>query len=331
MTPGVPPAASPAAPPSVPAPSPRRGLLRAVKVVAVVVVLGACAWYVAGHWDEARRALAGTTPRWPLLGGSAAAVLLAYGVLIQVWRAILGGAGEHLPFWPAARIWTVSNLGKYVPGKVWQMSAMALMARDRGVSGVAAAGAAILSQVVTLASGMAVTVLAGTGVLPQGSATLVAALVMVAGLAVLPFALPLAERMVKRLTRRELVFPRLDGRTLAIAVVGSTLGWILLGLGFHLLGRGLGVVTIPVMASIAAFVGSYLIGFVTLFAPGGAGTREAAMQAMLRGMGVGEGEALVLVVASRLWLTVLEILPALLFLAAGALERRHTPRPADRA
>lgn len=314
--------------PSLPLPaSPRGGALRALKVVLLLAVLGACAWYLVHHWEEGRAALAGTTPRWGPLAGSAAAVLAAYAVLIGVWRAILAGAGERLAFWPAARIWTVSNLGKYVPGKVWQMSAMALMARDRGVSGVAAAGSALLSTLVTLVTGLAVTVLTGTRALPA-AATLVAAVVMVAGLAALPFVLPLGERMARRLTGRELVFPRLGLRALAIAVVGSSLGWVLLGLGFHLLGRGLGVLDLPVTTSIAAFTGSYLVGFVTLFSPGGVGTREGTMQTMLEGAGVATGEALVLVVASRLWLTVLEILPALLFLAGGALERRRSPRDA---
>lgn len=300
--------------------------VRALKAVAVLALLAACAWYVWRHWGEARAALANTTPHWGILAGSAGAVLLAYAVLIGVWRAILAGAGERLAFWPAARIWTVSNLGKYVPGKVWQMSAMAVMARDRGVSGVAAAGSAILSTLVTLVTGLAVTVVLGTGVLPSGAATLVAALVMVAALAALPFLLPVAERVVRRLTGRELVFPRLGLRAFAIAVIGSTLGWILLGLGFHLLGRGLGVLDLPATTSIAAFTGSYLVGFLTLVSPGGAGTRELTMQGMLQAAGVGRGEALVLVVASRLWLTVLEIVPALLFLAGGAVGRRRHPR-----
>ena len=42
----------------------------------------------------------------------------------------------------AARIWTVSNLGKYLPGKVWAIAGMALMARQAGVSPAAATGSA---------------------------------------------------------------------------------------------------------------------------------------------------------------------------------------------
>ena len=301
----------------------RRRLVSVLKYAALAAVLAWCLAYLARNWDEAERALAAARPRWALLGGSAGVVLAAYAVLIQVWRSILGGAGEYLAYAPAARIWTVSNLGKYVPGKVWQMSAMALMARAQGVSGVAAAGSSVLSTLVTLVTGLAVTVMTGSGVLPDRRAALAAAVASIVALGVMPVGLPIGERLVRRATGRDVTFPRLAPRAFVVAVVGSSVAWLLLGTGFHLLGRGLGIIDIPLPASIAAFVGSYLVGFLALFAPGGVGAREGAMQGMLRGVGVAEGEALVLVVSSRLWLTVLEIVPALVFLAAGALWPRR--------
>lgn len=303
------------------------GAVRAAKAAAILVVLGFCAWAVAGHWSEARAALATTTLRWPALAASALSVLAAYAVLIQVWRAILAGAGERLPFWPAARIWTVSNLGKYVPGKVWQMSAMAVMARERGVSGVAAAGSAVLSTLVTLATGFAVTLLTGARVLPDRRMAVAAALVAVLAVAATPFLLPVGERILARVLRRDVAFPRLAPSSLFVAVLGTSLGWLLLGMGFHFLARGLGAGDLAPGLSIAVFVGSYLIGFLAVFAPGGIGVRESAMGFALARVGAGAGEVLVLVAASRLWLTLIEIAPALVFLAMGAL-RGSGPPPA---
>src|SRR5688500_1500782 len=122
-----------------------RSWVRLLKLAAVGLARAYVVHALATHWDAATAALAGTRPVWPMLALSALVVLAAYVLLIGVWRMLLAGAGQHLPFWSAARIWTVSNLGKYVPGKVWQMSAMAVMAREQGVSGVAAAGSAVLS------------------------------------------------------------------------------------------------------------------------------------------------------------------------------------------
>jgi len=73
---------------------------------------------------------------------------------------------------------------------------------------------------------------------------------------------------------------------------------------------------------VAIFAGSYLVGFVALFAPGGVGVREAVMAAGLKRAAFAIGPAYLVVLASRLWLTVLEIVPALLFLAHGELRAR---------
>ena len=309
-----------------------RVALRALKLVAVLLALAYVARALAVHRAEAARVLAGTRPSWPALVASALVVLAAYVVLIQVWRALLAGGGQRLAFAPAARIWTVSNLGKYVPGKVWQMSAMAVMAREQGVSGVAAAGSAVLSTLVTLATGFAVTVLCGAQVFTDRRVALAALGAVVAALAMAPRALPVAERVLRRATGRDLTMPRLTPRTLAVAVVGSTVAWLLLGAGFHLLARGVGVASLPIAASVASFVGSYLLGFVAVFAPGGIGVREGVMHLALRQVGLGDGEALVLVVASRIWLTVLEVAPALAFLALGTRRpSRLAPHDAERA
>ena len=66
-----------------------------------------------------------------------------------------------MSFADAARIWSVSNLGRYVPGKVWQIGAMTTMAERVGVSPIAAAGSAILNTVVNIATGFLVAIVAG--------------------------------------------------------------------------------------------------------------------------------------------------------------------------
>ena len=65
------------------------------------------------------------TPGWLVL--SAVVVWTMYAILILAWRIMLAGWGQRLDGWGAARIWTVSSLGKYLPGKVWAVAGMALI------------------------------------------------------------------------------------------------------------------------------------------------------------------------------------------------------------
>ena len=52
------------------------------------------------------------------------------------------GGGSDCDGWTAARIWTVSSLGKYIPGKVWAVAGMALMSKEAGIEPWAATGSA---------------------------------------------------------------------------------------------------------------------------------------------------------------------------------------------
>ena len=68
-------------------------------------------------------------------------------------------------------------------------------------------------------------------------------------------------------------------------------------------------------AYVATFTLSYLVGYLWLPAPGGLGAREWAMSTVFVALKLGTpAEAAVVTVASRLWLTVLEIVPGLVYL-----------------
>ena len=95
-------------------------------------------------------------PRWGAIASSGAMVLAVYGLLVQTWRVLLAEAGESLPFIRAAGIWSISNLWRYVPGKLWQIGAMSGLARRENVSAAAAAGSALLSTLLNVATGLAI-------------------------------------------------------------------------------------------------------------------------------------------------------------------------------
>lgn len=259
-------------------------------------------------------------------------VLATYGVLIEVWRVLLTGWDARLRFGEAARIWTISNLGRYVPGKVWQIGAMAVMAKQRGVSGFAAGGSAVVATIITTLTGFAVVAIAGAGSLHIPPLAL--GLILIAGLALLaaPVALPWLGPLVSRVLRRPVTVPRLPLSALIITVLGSALAWCGYGVAFYVLAHGLlGDIPGSIPLYIAVFTGSYLIGFLTLIAPGGLFVREVAMQTALQSAGFSAGSATVLVVASRLWLTVLEILPAIIFLLAQPVRWRAPDTPGSNA
>jgi glycosyltransferase 2 family protein len=309
-------------------PDRRRLLKRGAQLVVLVVV----AWFVGrvlrGQWGEFRKVSGSLRPSWTLLAASGAIVLATYWVQVQVWRRLVAEGGVRVPFWRAARIWCISNLGKYVTGKVWGIAAMGALAQREGVAPTTAAAAAILNQLVNLGAGLVVVAVCGARTIPlmwPGGGALVGVLVAVgvAGLLLLPVVLPWAVRFVARRTGR--------GGDLAIgpgaiwvAIAANVVVWMLQGLAFHVLALALGAGwSRDWLASIAVFTGSYVLGYLAVIVPGGLGVREVAMGAAFSGLHLATPvQVTVAAIGSRLWLTVLEILPGALFLARDAAASR---------
>lgn len=295
--------------------TPRRIVRHALQVALLAFV----AWYIYRHWGDYAHVLQQAKPAWGALSLSCAVVGVAYLVLIETWRLTVQAWGEQLDFPSATRIWFVSNLGKYVPGKYWSIAAMGTLAQGQGVSPVAAVGSSLVVQLVNLATGFGVVVITGAHAvdIPVTAAIAVAALVLV--LLAAPSTLPRAIALVNRVSGRSLSVPYLPHRAIWWAALGTTVAWLLYGVAFKLFAEGVsaGAGAGAFGDWTAAFVASYLIGFIAVFAPGGIGAREVAMAETLQRTGLATGAfAALLVAGSRLWLTVLEIVPGVLLLLA---------------
>jgi hypothetical protein len=267
------------------------------------------------------------------VAASFAAFGLAYVVLIQTWRTILASWDRGLPFADAARIWLVSNLGRYVPGRLWQIAAMGVLAQRAGVSPVAATGSAVLNAVVNIAAGFVVVMATGWRLLalPYAGAPAVAVIIIAVTIAVLmavPWLTPHALRLAERLTGRVVMVGVPPRRAIGYAVVGNVVGWVLYGAAFQLLARGiLGVAPGGLAAYVAVYTLSYLVGYLVLPAPAGVGFREASMITLMPAAGLATAaQAAVLAIASRLVLTILDVAPGLAFLGRGTLRRAPRAR-----
>ena len=293
-----------------------------------LALLGFVAWYVQRHWGEYEHAMASARPAWGAILGSCALVLASYLVLIQTWRQTVQAWGERLSFADAARIWFISNLGKYVPGKVWAIAAMGTLAQDAGVSPVAAVGSSLVVQLVNILTGFGVFFAAGAHVMQFPGGT-TAALVSVGLLVLLmPWLLPFVVRWINRVSKRQFAEPHLPPGAIWWAGAGTASAWLMYGVAFQWFASGIsGGATAGTTGDwIAIFVGPYLLGFIALFAPGGIGVREIAMAESLERAGLAAGAlSALLVAASRVWLTVLDIIPGVLFLLIRPAARRDSP------
>jgi hypothetical protein len=293
-----------------------------------VLLVGLALRQVLANLDAVRATPFTWRVRPGLLALSAVVVWAMYAVLVATWRLLVERWGGRLRLGEAAAIWTVSSLGKYVPGKVWAITGMAVLAQRAGVPPWIATGAAVLNQVLSIGAGVLVVAFTGASLLEarypwgRGAMWALAALVL-AGVAAL--ASPTLVRRLLRLAGVEAsdtMGPPLPA--LLAAGAANIVAWLGYGVALWLLARGLTDVPLPLGVATGAFAASYIMGFLALFAPAGLGVRESVFILMLD-RATGTPAAVALAVASRLLLTLTEVGAAVPFLLKFRERARVAP------
>jgi len=241
----------------------RRRLFKVAQWLFAAVVLFFAARSLATQWTKLESRLPHIQLGWEWIAAATALILVTYALLIEGWRRVLVAWDSHLPFTQAARIWFLSNLGKYVPGNIWSLTAMGVMAKRRGLSPLAAAGSSVIMQTVSLATGTAIVMVTGAKLLGQPVLVGAAVLVLIALLLAAPRFLPPLVGWVGSLIGREISPPFVPPASIWTAALASALSWLFYGIAFELFVHGLlGKAPGELSSYIAAYTAAYILGFI---------------------------------------------------------------------
>jgi len=282
----------------------KKGWLRAAKIAAMLLVLALIARSIARNWAAFQSVHVTLQPRLGWLAASVGIVLVTYAIQIESWRRMLRGWGQHIPYTSAARAWTIANLGRYIPGKVWSVAGLVVLAERAGVRRSAAAVSAFAMQAVVLGTGVVLVAIAtphATSPILLGGAVLAA----IALIGVLAW--PRTAQWLGALADATTPLPPLPVSAILSSSALMLLSWGTFGLAFWMLIRGLiSAATVPIPAAMGMFALGYVMGIVAVFAPGGMVVRDLALVGFLTPF-VGSGGALAVSLASRVQLTLTEV------------------------
>ena len=263
------------------------------------------------HWGDFRslRLDLRFDTSWILL--SVVAVLVTSAIQVESWRGILAGWGQRLRYGSAMRIWFLANLGRYIPGKIWSVAGMVVLAQQRGVAAWAATASAVAVQAIGIGTAVALILVTSTSASsPLGIA--VAGLVALGTIALLAWEFA-TERIARIVPRMDQLKPLPLGSLLSATAL-TQLSWVTYGAAFWALSRGLGQPhTLGFGTAAGVFAAGYILGLLALFSPGGAGVRDAVFIALLT-PSLGAGGAIALSLASRVVLTAVEAVAGLVAL-----------------
>ncbi len=264
---------------AIPAGAVRRwgGRLFAAAVLAAIAVVVCRNASELGRWDWSLNVLRFTV--------ASLLVTASYPLFALAWRQALIASGAEMPAQTALRIFARSQLARYLPGSVWNFVGRAVMCTRAGIDRTAAVGSMVLENAAAIACALLVFAATppfwptGLHVLHRLELGLIAAVALVMlHPAVFARILSLAARVM----RSELPDVDLSLRRVSVLIAHYIAAWLVLGIGFWMFASSVQMLplrSIPVLAG--GFPLAWVIGFVTVFAPGGLGVREGVVVLLL--------------------------------------------------
>jgi len=252
-------------------------------------------------------------------------LVLSYSILLLChfplgafgWQLILNGLGEKLSFSRALSIITVTQLGKYAPGKVWFTLGRMSFARQDNIPEAKTLTSVVIETGFLLLAALflfALTVLLlPRSVVPPG----VYYSFLLAPLTLIFTYPPILNRILKPLLKvfkqpvfsLNLSYPRL------LLILGVfVFDWFFQGVGCFLLINSfypLAVTKLPIL--LGGYAISWILGFIVLVAPAGLGIREGIYTYVLK-LVMPETVAIISALITRIWMSTAELAMALVCL-----------------
>lgn len=281
---------------------------RVLKVVLPALILLFLARSIYTNWQEIRE-----YPwqfNFPLMALAALFGVSWFFLRTWIWWQLVREMHEHVPYWPAFRVFMISEVARYVPGKIWQYVSRIYLAEKYKIPPALTLTSALVELMMMMVAAGAIALANASRILPalqeQYRPLLVLAL-MVALALVHPKSLKMWSKHLAKFLKQEWVPFDVRYSHVVMILLASLLTWTLTGVGFSLFVRSLTDAgdghTVQLVTIYAA---SWLIGLLAIVVPAGVGVREGTMTFLLAAL-MPHPTAAVLAIAARLWVTLLEV------------------------
>jgi len=284
------------------------GLFQWAIVVAIFIFLGRMVWENWIQLKEARFAFRSL----PLLFST---FIFAFSYFIQIWAWYLITVKLEIAISPSETLgsWFYSQLGKYLPGKVWLLLGRYYFYESKGKSKKAISIALYLETItVVMAAGLIflATLAFFKEIRPYYFGKTFGwflVLFISAFVAIHPRILQKIFNWVLMKFKREPIFLSIAYSGILWILWVNIVAWVVGGIGFYLFVESV----IPVSSNYILFLTGALafsstLGLIALFAPSGLGVREGALVYLLSFIMPGP-VAVIISILTRIWMTLIEI------------------------
>ena len=291
-------------------------LLKPLGIIVVLVIFYYLGKSIVDNWDS-------ISPRLKEINiyiyfASFFLLLVSQIYVVILWRFIVNTGKNRISVKDAIAIFYLSALGRYIPGKVWQLVGLAYFSEGAGIESEVAITASLLSQSLSVITGILVS--AGA-VIMYIKWYFVLPVVILMMLFLYP---PVFNKILNFLSRR------LRGKSVKMDMTllkelalffGYIFAWALYGFSFYLLFKAFAI-KIGLLKSIQFFASSYLLGLFAIFVPGGLGVREGILMVLLKEIGIAGYLGSMIAIVERINITITELLLGLFGLVRILLRQK---------
>ena len=230
------------------------------------------------------------------------------------WQRILSSLNQRIGFKKSWWVVTGSYLAKYIPGHVWVIGGRMYLCKKEGISEKISGTGVILEMIAVLLAVLLVFSMSFPFLVSHGLPGWIWYLIIPVPFAAVLFFSPILPKTLKwtadKVLKKELKLEMRKGdllESLGLFILSS----ILQGISFFLLIKSvypLSYAYIPDIIGI--YNGSWAIGFLSFIAPAGLGIREGVLTLFLNHY-MPLPVAIIIAALTRLWITVFEVIMAL--------------------
>jgi uncharacterized membrane protein YbhN (UPF0104 family) len=253
----------------------------------------------------------------------AASLLLMQVVLFAqstIWSTIVAMFGKKVGWLKAFKIAYLGQLGRYLPGRIWQLFAVVYLASKEGIRKEEATATFILSQLFATPPGLLIIIvyLFASGYSAKYAAyapvAWVSAACLLVSLAIIlrPSWFERSLNLALKIIRQPAVEFHAEKKMGLAVLFFYFVTWNLYGVCFYLfLLSILPGLSLSMIEIVGAWTLAYLIGYWAIVLPAGIGAREAALIVLLA-PSLGPERAGIVVIGARLWSMLGEVICTIL-------------------
>ncbi len=255
-------------------------------------------------------------PKFMFLAVITLFISLLYPVFI--WKFILSSLGENIFTLPALRIWFISNLGRYIPGKVLQMAGLIYFAAKEGVARSKAVQSVLYSQIVSNGLGIIMGfsllfIRSSRATFPNVYHSAIILIVMFMIILWFPSFFLRSSNFVLLKMKKQQIVKGLSNKDYVIFIFLHIINWIIMSTAFLLMAKSYTNISLSENPEVIFILPiSWTLGLLAFFAPGGIGVREGSMTYLLSGI-IPVQYALILPWLHRVIVTCSEIILTVIF------------------